>query len=929
MRKLKHLFAAFALTASTAVWAQEDVTNTYLDNADFSSGTLAEPAICTYAKDKATNGTEYANLVELDSWTAVDNGDGKAGGPVAIGSGVWVGGSGYTAPATNSDGEVTGNVLGLVACWTGSAEYRQDLKTALPAGTYTIVLAAYNSKGGTNAIEKNLIGFVEEGGTEHFATTTAYPVNTWKYEFITFTLTEETTGYVSLGYTSTNTGSGNMPHLFISGLEIYNGEIDAEAYEAAKTAIREAKEAKVYWDLAKAAADKAWLDESYINVTGDEKTALEAEVAKEEPTTKDDYNIATEALTNATMAFTAAKASYDSYVAEIVVAAAFGVDAVAAPTTAAEAENAVKELKVSEYTAITGTYKNDVSDLLGSWNGGDYGTISGEGYIADESYFDKWNGSSIELSSSKNMILPEGQYVVMVAGRGVVGTEMILSVKIGEGEAVSTPFLMEGNTGLGIDVDGNANYSDGGTYANENNGRGWSYSYLPINSDGTSEITISINGKLNAGTWQSFYSPVLLCDDATYTSAQIMAAKVILQEYIDKAPAVPVATGGAFQYATDDVSAYEIARKDAQGALEDAGATLESIENAKIAFEKAVDEFKALEMIAPAEGQLFNVILTADGWTYDNKAVTYLAGDRDDMGEYNIKYQADANKNMAQAFTFTKVSGNNYKMSQIDDDGEVRYISTGTIYGGNAFQIRTTLNESEALEVTIIPANTEGVYNLYNTEAEQYIGSQDAGFFTVNSHIDFKIVETTKPSIDINTTAAGWGTVILPFGGLEVPATVKAYTCAEVDGTTLVLVEESVLEANKPYIIEGAWKETVSHNAIGKMLSNTAGLLTGVYDEEDVPVGSYVLQNLDGKVGFYQVAEEKQPKITANHAYLSVADGARAYFLGGDATGIEVVKALLSGKAEIYDASGVRQNGLQKGVNIIKQSGKTMKVMVK
>ena len=253
MNKLKLIVAASALFLGTsATWAQTDVTSTYLDNADFSQGTLASPAICTYDYDMEKNSTTFCNLVALDGWTAVDNGNGKAGGPVAIGSGVWIGGDGYT-----SDGEVTGNVLGLVGCWGASAQYTQNLKQALSAGTYTIVLAVYNSKGGTTEIDKNLIGFVEAGGTEHLATTKQYAVNTWKYEFLTFTLAEETSGYVSLGYKSKNTGSGNMPHLFVSGLEIYDGELDAEAYEAAKAAIREAKEAKVLWDNAKAAAAAA------------------------------------------------------------------------------------------------------------------------------------------------------------------------------------------------------------------------------------------------------------------------------------------------------------------------------------------------------------------------------------------------------------------------------------------------------------------------------------------------------------------------------------------------------------------------------------------------------------------------------------------------------------------------------------------------
>lgn len=939
MRKLKLLFAACALLASSAVSAQTDVTSTYLTNADFSTGTPVTVGVCTYAKDKGDNGTEYANLVDVSGWTAVDSKDGKAGGLFAIGGGAWLGGKGFTAPATDSDGNTGVNVLGVVTCWGATVQYTQDLKEPLPAGTYTLVLAAYNSGAGQNDIKANIIGFVEEGGTTHYAETKKYNSNTWKYEFITFTLTASTAGKISIGYTGEGSSNG-LPHLFISGIQLFEGSVDAEAYEAAKTAIREAKEAKVLWDNAKADADKALADAAYVNVIGVEKANLEAEVAKAEPTTADDYKAATKALTDAITAFTAAKVSYEELIAEIAYAKTLGIStsaAEAAQNSEATAESviaAAQELKLKEYTTINDTYKNDVTSLLGTWDKGTYGTTSGQGYISDETYFDKWNGSAVDLNSSAIVSLPAGKYVVKVAGRGHGSTTMSLSVKVGEEDAVSTPFLMHGDTGKGIDTSGATNFSDEGTYSNEGAGRGWQYRYITFTTDGTSDVTIAISGHLVGNSWQSFYAPVLLCDDATFAPIALDAAKADLQSKIDNAPAVPTTNigTGVFQLPEAGVTAYSEALVSVQAAHDAADADEVSLGLAKATLEEAIKKFNELELNAPADGQLFNIVLTYESWTYDNKAMTFIANGRNDAGLYNIQYKEDANKNLAQAFTFTKVSGNNYKLSQIDADGAMRYICTGVVYGGNTAQIRTTTNAEEALEVTIIPTAAEGVYNLKNTEANNYIGSQDAGVFTVNSHIDFKLVETTKPSIDINTTAAGWGTVMLPFSGLELPVGVTAYTCAAVEGTTLTLakVESGVLEANKPYIIEGAWKETVTNNAQGTALTYTEGLLTGVYADTDAPVSSYVLQNLDSKVGFYKVAEGKQPSVGANHAYLTVpASEVRAYFFGGEATGIETVKALMSGTAEIYSLGGARQNGLQKGVNIIKQNGKTMKVMVK
>ena len=376
--------------------------------------------------------------------------------------------------------------------------------------------------------------------------------------------------------------------------------------------------------------------------------------------------------------------------------------------------------------------------------------------------------------------------------------------------------------------------------------------------------------------------------------------------------AIPTANIGTapFQYSQDAI--------DAANALVQGTASVADVEGV----------YEALTTVnAPADGQLFNVVLTYAGWTYNNKAMTYIANGRSDAGLYNIQYKEVANKNLAQAFTFTKVSGNNYKMSQIDADGNVRYICTGQPYGGNSGQIRTTTNADDALQVTIIPTATEGVYNLRNVAANQYIGSQDAGVFTVNSHIDFFIVETEKPVITINTTAAGWGTTMLPFAVTSIPEGVKVYSCATVDGDVLTLTEVDAIEANKPYIIEGAWSEDLTGDAQGVALTYTDGLLTGVYAAQSAPNESYVLQKNGGKVGFYQVDEAVGlPTVGANRAYLTAPAGGevKVFFLGTDADAIRAIEAE-EGNDVIYNLAGQRVSKAQKGIFI--KNGK--KVVVK
>ena len=201
--------------ASFVPEGEEDITF-LLENANFESSTALTGGVCTYAYDCAKNGVFYSQMQQVEGWEVVGNDNGKAAGVLAYGSSTWIAGSSYTASSvTSSIGE--NNALALVGAWSATVRYKQAV--TLPAGVYVLTVPVFNSNGGT-AISKNLIGFVTDGGTEYLATTTQYPVGSTKTETINFTLEEETTGYISLGYTAAGTGSGNCPKMFIDAITI-------------------------------------------------------------------------------------------------------------------------------------------------------------------------------------------------------------------------------------------------------------------------------------------------------------------------------------------------------------------------------------------------------------------------------------------------------------------------------------------------------------------------------------------------------------------------------------------------------------------------------------------------------------------------------------------------------------------------------------
>ena len=218
--KLKQLLSAALLLCSAGAWAQTDVTSTYLTNADFSQSTAIVSNLKGYGKD----GTPYG-FQAVDGWgfvvTAGDNSNnsypnsGMGGAVFAYGSSYQLQGNNKAAPATNPNGEASGNCLGFFAVWSCGGYYYQDV--TLPAGKYTITVPMY-SQSGTQA-NTTYTGFFPTSGTNR--TVAVNPtVGQWVNQAVSFTLTAETAGQIRVGYQSTGGGSGANPHLFIDGVKI-------------------------------------------------------------------------------------------------------------------------------------------------------------------------------------------------------------------------------------------------------------------------------------------------------------------------------------------------------------------------------------------------------------------------------------------------------------------------------------------------------------------------------------------------------------------------------------------------------------------------------------------------------------------------------------------------------------------------------------
>lgn len=183
----------------------------------------------------------------------------------------------------------------------------------------------------------------------------------------------------------------------------------------------------------------------------------------------------------------------------------------------------------------------------------------------------------------------------------------------------------------------------------------------------------------------------------------------------------------------------------------------------------------------------------------------------------------------------------------------------------------------------------------------------------------------------LKVTEAGAATLVLPYE-TEIPEGVKAYTLTYTSGNNAVATEvKNVIPANTPVLIN-ANKGNYTFKATAKLTTKAdkpvSGNLHGVWSEDVVPEGSYVLQNQSGTVAFYRV-DATDFKVKANQAYLYAPEAAGAKMLnidfGGEATAINGVEAETSNaNTQVYTIDGKKanRNNLAKG-QVYVTKGKT------
>ena len=207
-------------------------------------------------------------------------------------------------------------------------------------------------------------------------------------------------------------------------------------------------------------------------------------------------------------------------------------------------------------------------------------------------------------------------------------------------------------------------------------------------------------------------------------------------------------------------------------------------------------------------------------------------------------------------------------------------------------------------------------------------------------------------TINAGTT---WGTLCLPFEVSLENQNFRAFKLLSADDATETVELEEIetrIKAGTPVIIkmnEGVTSFSFSetYKAIAKDVQTSKtdngnyqlqGLYTQKEFSKDADNNCYIVKG-DKLMNPAKLLDKTTTESVGSkpfRAYMvdnssAPAAGARMFSIsvGGSTTAIEQLESTADSKAEYYDLQGRRLQNLQKGVNIVKRGGKTMKVIIK
>ena len=317
--------------------------------------------------------------------------------------------------------------------------------------------------------------------------------------------------------------------------------------------------------------------------------------------------------------------------------------------------------------------------------------------------------------------------------------------------------------------------------------------------------------------------------------------------------------------------------------------------------------------------------------------------------------------NMQGMFLFC----NNLKTIYVGDKFVTDKVTEGSAMFSGSPKLKGAITEYDASKTDYTYANYKTGYftKLVGKNGDEKIGATGETLATDNLVLeddkDFVAYEpfAAKAASYNRTMNAGttWATLCLPFEVSLADKNFRAFKLLSADDVTGTVELEEIktrIEAGTPVIIkmkDGATKLnfTVADKEIANEVktaetANGNYQLQGLYTQKefskDTDNNCYIVKGsklmnpakLLGKTTTKSVGSKPFRAYMVDNSSAPAA-GARMFSIsvGGSTTAIEQLESTADSKAEYYDLQGRRLQNLQKGVNIVKRGGKTMKVIIK
>lgn len=183
--------------------------------------------------------------------------------------------------------------------------------------------------------------------------------------------------------------------------------------------------------------------------------------------------------------------------------------------------------------------------------------------------------------------------------------------------------------------------------------------------------------------------------------------------------------------------------------------------------------------------------------------------------------------------------------------------------------------------------------------------------YTDNTSPRAKIIGA-KDTYEYVMTAAGWGTIIIPFD-CEKPEGLTIYECTSVNDGKLVVEEVNCLKANTPYLLKGTKGEQTNYLLEGYAAKHEdkyeKGVMVGVYVKQEPPLNSYILQNQEAGLAFYcHLDQGNGAWVGPNRCYIKPQDGGlkSIQFPDDETNDVRTANAADSTLVDVYTTTGVK-----------------------